>query len=156
MSKVLVDIDKGQIVDYRKSERFTKKMREVWRYVYKQELFTAAEERILNRLADFLQLGTNAIVSTGGEYLSIEGMAKQVGMDASNMRKTMKGLVKKNAVGIWKSGDVMTYYVNPFLFQCGDVDEFYFQLFDQEYHKRKKQEHIQKFRAGKKYTSLVV
>lgn len=152
--RVFVSDRTGEVLYCGKAERFTKKMTEVWRHVYKQNIFTAAEERILNRLAEFLQLNTNAIVTPGGDYMSIDQMSKQIGMDKSNMHKTMKLLMKKNAVGMWKSGENTIYYMNPFLFQCGDVPEYLFKQFDDEYHKLKKLEHVERFKAGKKYTSI--
>jgi len=153
--RIFISDRTGEILHYGKSERFTKKMTEVWRHVYKQDIFTAAEERILNRLADYLQLNTNAIVSPSGDYMNIDQMSKQIGMDKSNMHKTMKTLMKKNAIGMWKSGDITAYYMNPFLFQCGDVPEYLFHQFDDEYHKKKKLEHAERFKAGKKVTSIL-
>lgn len=138
-----------------KAERFTKIMTEVWRHMYRENVFTAAEERILNRLSAWLQLNTNAIVTAGGDYMCVEQMAKQIGMDKSHMHKTVKLLVKKNALGIWKSGSMEVYYMNPFLYQCGKIEPYLFWLFDREYFKRCKDEHIQRFRAGKKLTSIL-
>jgi hypothetical protein len=140
-----------------KSERFTKTMLEVWRYVNKKNIFTSAEEKTLHRLSMFLQLNTNAIVSPGGEYMNIERMAIETGIDRSNIRKTIKSLIHKNAVGIWKSGDNEIYYMNPFLYQMGDIQPYLFNLFDAEYHLRCKIDHnLAAFKAGKKVTSILV
>lgn len=153
--RVLVDTRTGEIKQL-KTERFAKKMTEVWRYVYKKNLFTAAEERVLNRLADFLQLNKNAIVTPGGEYMTIDEMAEHVGLDRSNMRKTIKSLIKKNAIGKWSSGDSESYYINPFLYKCGDIDDLLFRMFDEEAWKKMQAErNLKRFRAGKKTTSII-
>src|SRR5690242_7974797 len=114
MPKVTVDTDTGEIVTGKRSERFTKRMTEVWRHVIKMDIFTPTEERILNILADYMQLNTNAIVTPGGEYMCVDEMARQTGIDRSNIRKWIKGLIRKNAIGKWVSGNSEGYFINPF------------------------------------------
>jgi predicted transcriptional regulator len=124
--------------------------------VNKKNLFSTAEEKVLHRLSMFLQLNTNAIVTVGGEYMNVEKMADQTGIDRSNIRKVIKSLMKKNSLGMWKSGDREIYYMNPFLYQMGEIPPYLFNLFDDEYHKRCMVEHsIAKFKAGKKVTSII-
>jgi len=160
MLRTLVDVETGEKIEIQsapvKSERFSKKMREVWRHVYEKNFFTGAEERLLGRLSDFLQLNTNAIVTPGGEYMSIEDMARYLYMDRVHVRRTVKALIRKNAVGMWRSGDFEIYYINPALYRCGDVDPYLWLMFDREYHERARKEHVKCFRAGKKYTNLIV
>ena len=154
--RIIVDTSTGEM-QHIKSERFTKTMLEVWRYVNKKNVFTSAEERTLHRLSMFLQLNTNAIVSPGGEYMNIEGMAVETGIDRSNLRKIIKSLIQKNAVGMWKSGDNEIYYMNPFLYQMGEIQPYLFNLFDAEYHVRCKIDYnLMAFKAGKKVTSILV
>lgn len=142
---------------YIKAERFTKGMVEVWRYVNKKGLFTASEEKTLHRLSMFLQINTNAIVAQNGDYMGVEKMAEETGIDRSNIRKVVKLLIKKNALGTWRSGDYEIYYMNPFLYQMGNVPPYLFNLFDAEFHRKAKTDHnLIKFKAGKKITSIVV
>ena len=154
--RFIVESDSGEIVGMAKAERFTKSMVEVWRYVNKNNVFTTAEEKTLHRLSMFLQLHTNAIVSPNGEYMSIERMSDETGIDRSNIRKVIKLLMRKNAIGKWSSADQEIYYMNPFLYQSGEVKPFLFNLFDEEYHARCKKEHLNRFKAGKKITSIAV
>jgi len=146
----------GEIITPIKAERFTKRMTEVWRHVVRKEVFTPTEERILSVLADYLQLNTNAIVTPGGEYMNIDEMARQTGMDRSNMRKWVKSLIRKNAIGKWVSGETEAYFINPYLYQCGDVKPFLFLLFDREAAERMEKESVwQRFKAGRKKTSII-
>lgn len=154
--RALVDLETGE-GHHIKSERFTKTMLEVWRYVNKHDVFTTAEEKTLHRLSMYLQLNTNAIVSSKGEYMSIEEMAEQTNIDRSNIRKVVKKLVDKNALGTWKSGGREIYYMNPFLYQMGNVPSYLFNQFDDEFHIKAKILHnAMKFRAGKKITSILI
>ncbi len=156
MRKKFVEVNTGE-VHYQKSERFVKTMLEVWRYMNKKNTFTLAEEKTLHRLSMYLQLNTNAIVSSNGEYMNIEKMAEETGIDRSNIRKVVKELVKKNALGMWKSGENEIYYMNPFLFAMGEVPAYLFNMFDAEFHRRCKIDHnLMAFRAGKKVTSILV
>jgi len=155
MRNKFANIETGEI-HYQKSERFIKTMLEVWRYVNKKDVFTPAEEKTLHRLSMFLQLNTNAVVAPNGDYMGIEQMADETGIDRSNIRKVVKLLMKKNAFGLWKSGDKEIYYMNPFLFQMGEVPAYLFNLFDSEFHRRCKIDHnLMAFKAGKKVTSIL-
>lgn len=155
-AKIIVDKETGE-GHYIKTERFTKTMLEVWRYVNKHDVFTTAEEKTLHRLSMYLQLNTNAIVTTSGEYMGIEQMAEETNIDRSNIRKVIKTLMKKNALGMWQSGGREIYYMNPFLYQMGEIPPYLFNLFDEEYHNRSMIEHnLKKFKAGKKVTSIIM
>jgi len=158
-AKIIVDKDTGE-GHYIKAERFIKTMLEVWRYVNKKDVFTTAEEKTLHRLSMFLQINTNAIVSTTGEYMSIEKMAEETCIERSHIRKVIKTLMKKNALGMWKSGNYEIYYMNPFLYQMGTVKPYLFDLFDEEFHARIKKETKKdmwkRFKAGKKITSIII
>jgi len=155
MRKRSVDLDTGEI-QYQKAERFTKVMVEVWRYVNKKDMFTPAEEKALHRLSMFLQINTNAVVAQNGDYMGVEKMAEETGIDRSNIRKVIKLLMKKNALGMWKSGEYEIYYMNPFLYQMGNVPSYLFSLFDAEFHRRCKADHnLIAFKAGKKVTSIL-
>jgi len=152
---LLVD-SRGEPVTQQKAERFSKRMKEVWRHVVRKGVFTPTEERVLGALADYLQLNTNAIVTPGGDYMTIDEMARQTGMDRSNLRKWVKSLMRKNAIGKWVSGHKEAYFINPYLYQCGEVQRFVFYLFDQEAADRlQKESNVVQFRAGKKRTSLL-
>ncbi|MBP1967142.1 replication/maintenance protein RepL [Paenibacillus aceris] len=152
--KYIID-DDGEIVGVVKQDRFVKSMTEVWRFVKRSNLFKPAEERVLYHLSHFLQMNTNALVTTHGEYMTVERMADETGIDRSNIRKVVKELMRKNALGRWCSAEREIYYINPFLFQNGDVPAHLFWLFDNEYHERVKQEHLERFKAGKKRNSLI-
>ena len=155
MNKKFVELGSGEI-RYQKSERFIKTMVEVWRYVNKRDIFTASEEKTLHRLSMFLQINTNAIVAQNGDYMGIEKMAEETGIDRSNIRKVVKLLIKKNALGTWKSGENEIYYMNPFLYLMGNVPSYLFNLFDAEFHRRCKIDHnLIAFKAGKKVTSIL-
>jgi len=155
MRHKFVDIDTGEI-QYQKSERFIKAMVEVWRYVNKFNVFTTAEEKTLHRLSMFLQLNTNAIVAQNGDYMSIERMADETSIERSHIRKVIKLLIQKNALGMWKSGKEEIYYMSPFLYQMGEIKPYLFNLFDAEFHARSRRESLKKFMAGKKITSILV
>lgn len=154
-ARIIVDKETGE-GHYIKAERFIKTMVEVWRYVDRKNIFTTAEEKTLHRLSMFLQLNTNAIINPTGDYMNIEDMANETGIDRSNIRKSIKMLMKKNALGMWKSGDREIYYMNPFLFQTGNIKPFLFNLFDEKFHERAKKESLKKFMAGKKITSIIL
>jgi len=153
--RAIVDLKTGE-GHHIKAERFIKTMLEVWRYVNKRDIFTASEEKTLHRLSMFLQINTNAVVAQNGDYMGIEKMAEETGIDRSNIRKVVKLLIKKNALGTWKSGDNEIYYMNPFLYQMGNVPSYLFSLFDAEFHRRCKIDHnLIAFKAGKKVTSIL-
>jgi hypothetical protein len=153
--KYIVDSGTGEIVGYAKAERFIKSMVEVWRHVNRSNLFTTAEEKILHRLSLFLQLNTNALCTPTGEYMTIERMADETGVDRTHIRKVIKELMRKNAIGRWSSNERDIYYINPFLYQSGEVPRHLFYLFDEEYLERTKQMHLERFRYGRKQTSLI-
>lgn len=153
--RILVNMDTGEIQSA-KAERFVKTMMEVWRYVNRNNLFTTAEEKVLHRLSMFLQLNTNALVSPNGDYMGVERMADETSIDRSHIRKVIKLLMQKNALGMWKAGNFEIYYVNPFLYQMGSVKPYLFNLFDEEFHARGKKENLKRFMAGKKITSILV
>lgn len=122
----------------------------------RQNLFTTAEEKTLNRLSIFLQINTNAVVSPNGSYMGVEEMAKETGIDRSNIRKAVKTLIGKNALGMWRSGENEIYYMSPFLYQMGNIQPWLFGLFDAEYHRRCIIDHnLMAFKAGKKVTSIL-
>lgn len=152
----IVNYDTGEVVAVAKSERFAKIMQEVWRYVVKINYFTPAEERLLNRLSLYLQLNTNAIVNPDNSVMTVEDMARAVNVDRSDIRKYLKQLVQKNALGIFKNGFAETYYINPHLYQKGEIGQLLFAQFNQEY--ESKVEYIanaKRLRAGKHNTNLI-
>lgn len=152
--RFIVDED-GVILDVIKQDRFVKLMVEVWRHVSKKQFFTTAEEKTLHRLSLFLQMHTNAIVTPNGEYMTIERMADETEINRVHIRRVIKELMKKNALGRWSSNGRDVYYINPFLYQNGDVPKHLFYLFDEEYLERCKIENLERFKAGKKPTSLI-
>lgn len=153
--KYIVNNDTGEIIGVAKSDRFIKSMVEVWRHVNRSNLFSTAEEKAMHRLSMFLQLNTNALVTPTGDYMSIERMADETGVDRSHIRKVIKELMRKNAMGKWSSNEREVYYINPFLYQSGEVPQHLFYLFDEEYLERTKQMHLERFKAGRKNTSLI-
>ena len=153
--RAIVDLKTGE-GHYIKAERFIKAMVEVWRYVNKKNVFTTAEEKTIHRLSMFLQINTNAIVAPNGDYMSIEKMAEETCIERSHIRKVVKELMQKNALGMWKSGNYEIYYMNPFLYQMGLIKPYLFGLFDEEFHARSKKEAWKQFKAGKKITSILV
>lgn len=150
----LIDIDTGEIVQAR-AERFTKHMTEVWRVANNKGLFTTAEQIMLHQLAAYLKLNTNAIVTTHGDYMSIEGMASVLGVDRSHVRKVIKKLMGKNAIGRWSSNNCDIYYMSPYVYQCGEIQPLLFRMFDDEYEERRKRDMVKRFIANKKMTSLI-
>ncbi|WP_156157854.1 hypothetical protein [Gordoniibacillus kamchatkensis] len=124
--------------------------------MYKSNLFTAAEERVLNRLAEYLQMNTNAIVNPNGSIMTVEDMARNIRMDRSDIRKYLRQLVRKNALGVWKSGYDETYFMNPFLYVKGKIEPWLYERFEEEFGaKAVKSNEGKRFKAGKKLTSLV-
>ncbi len=140
-------------------ERFEKKKREVWRKVYEKSVFTSSEERVLNRLAEYLEMNTNAIAKPGGGHMSIDEMAAYVHLDRSHFRRTIRSLMKKNAIGRFTNGFGDTYYMNPWLYEMGEVGELLYHQFREEYVKLKysygKGKKVVPLRSGRKYTTLV-
>jgi len=153
--RAIVDLETGE-GHYIKAERFVKTMMEVWRCVNKNNVFTTAEEKVLHRLSMFLQLNTNAIIAPNGEYMSIERMAEEAHIERSHIRKVVKALIQKNALGIWRSGNYEIYYMNPFLYQMGEIRPYLFNLFDEEFHAKCRRDSLKRFMAGKKITSILV
>jgi hypothetical protein len=128
----VIDDTTGEKFSDAKTKRFAKKMTEVWRNVYKSNIFTPAEERVINRLADYLQLNTNALLNTDNSVMNIEDMARAIVMDRKDTRKYINSLVRKNALGIWKSGFSETYYMNPHLYVRGEIKRWLYSRFDEE------------------------
>jgi hypothetical protein len=159
MGKKFIEVETGE-VKYQKAERFIKTMEEVWRYLNKKDIFTTAEEKTLHRLSMFLQINTNAIVSPNGEYMSIEKMAEETGIDRSHIRKVVNLLMTKNALGMWKSGNYEIYYMNPFLYQKGFVKPYLFGMFDERVHERNRKadrkDKWKQVKTGKKVTSIII
>jgi hypothetical protein len=159
---VTFETETGEIVEpdsssqrFLKTERFAKKKTEVWRHVYQYKLFTAAEERVINRLADFLQLNTNAIVNPNGSVMTVEDMARAIHIDRKDLRTYLRILVRKNALGIWKSGYDETYFMNPYLYEKGNVDRWLYARFEDEFSSKQMKEVGQRMFAGKTKTSLI-
>lgn len=151
-----MDISTGEIKGQVKAERFAKQKREVWRKAMEKNVFTAAEERVLHRLAVCLEMNTNAIISLGGGYMSIEDMADAVCLDRSNFRKTIRGLIKKNAIGRFTSGFGDSYYMNPCLYEMGEVGSFLYYQFREEYGKKiQLHPNVIPLKTAKKVTSLI-
>lgn len=156
VGSTIVDTETGEIVARDKAKRFSKIMQEVWRNMAKQSYLTAAEERLLFRLSLYLQLNTNAIVNPDNSTMSVEDMAKETNVDRSNIRKYLKQLVQKNALGIFKNGFTETYYMNPYLFQKGEIEPLLFAQFNQEYESKVKYiEDANRFKAGRTVTTLI-
>ena len=44
-------------------------------------------------------------------------------IDRGQLSRTLNNLIRKNAIGVWRSGDKMTYYLNPELYQKGGGKE---------------------------------
>lgn len=126
-----------------KTEAFTKKKTEVWRHVYKANLFTAAEERVLHRLADYLQLNTNALVNPNKSPMTVQDMADRIQMNRSDLTRYLRQLVRKNALGIWKSGYDQTYYMNPYLYERGTISPWLFARFNEEMFTKQQKEQCQ-------------
>ncbi len=150
----LIDIDTGEIVQAR-AERFVRLKVEVWRYVIQRDYFTTAEEKALNRLSLYLQWNTNAVCRKDGAAMTVDEMANAAGVDRSHFRKTILSLVKKNAIGIWKNGYGEVYYINPYLYEFGTVEQWLFARFEDEFQAKSKIVECKRFKAGHKSTSLI-
>jgi hypothetical protein len=126
--RIVVDQNTGEIITPAKIERFAKKKQGAWRKAYEKKVFTLAEERVINRLAEYLEMNTNAIIKPGGGRVGLDEMAKIVHMDRSNFRKTVQALIKKNAIGKFDS-----YYMNPCLYEMGNVSSLLYHQFREKY-----------------------
>lgn len=98
---------------------FAKTMREVWREMVRTRFFTREEKALLLDLQPFCDFQTNRICGMQGEAIDTLGIADLVGLSESATRRTINGLVKKNALCQVKSGYGYSYYMNPDLFYQG-------------------------------------
>lgn len=94
------------------------------------KFFSPSEELLLHRLSNYMSY-ENAIAHNG-ERLSPAQMADLLHMDRSQFSRTMKGLIRKNAIGVWMSGGKLTYYMNPELYRKGDGKRDLLQKFAHE------------------------
>ncbi len=127
----------GQTASRSRQKQFSIKMDRAWRLIHMYGFFTNGEELLLNRLSDYLSY-ENAI-SHKGERLEPMQMADLIGMDRGQFSRTLKKLIRKNAIGIWVSGDKMTYYMNPELYRKGNSQKDLLQKFAHEVTQAKKE-----------------
>ncbi len=120
----------GQTAQKKRQKKFSLKMDRTWRLVHMYNLFTNSEELLLHRLSDYLSY-ENAIAHKG-ERLSSMQMADLLYMDRGQFSRTLKKLIRKNAIGVWVSGDKMTYYMNPELYLKGSQKPELMQKFQHE------------------------
>lgn len=146
---VRVDLSTGEVVPRR--ERFAMAMEGALRVLVRERVLSPMETVVLAGLATMLEWRTN-VVAVGGRPLTTEEMADRLGMDASNVRKYVRGLVRKNALGYWRSGEKRAYVMNPELYRKGRVDEAVYLLFEQERRKREREGMRAVRRCGKAMT----
>ncbi len=85
------------------------------------KVLSPIEQVVLQGLSSFVQFRTNALAEHG-RPLTVGEMARALEMDEGNMRKYVKSLLKKNALGKWQSGSHSEYVMNPALYHAGHVD----------------------------------
>lgn len=151
VGKSIVDTETGEVLALAKEERFTKRKQEVWRALHMIGFFTKTEEQVINRLADYLKYNENSLVTKQGEYMNMQDMADAIFMDRRNMRRYVHSLIRKNAMGMWWSGDREIYYINPELYEKGMAPYPIKQNFDMECDSRV----AKRVRVRQKQTSLI-
>ncbi len=129
MAIVRVDTETGEIKPRRRL-RFVKAECH-WGEVIAMGVFSNAECKVLLGLSAYLQFRTNAIADKG-HLMSIGDMAAALNLDAGNMTRYVKALMRKNAIGRWSSGGTDKYVMNPALFESGHVDPAVRKFFQQE------------------------
>lgn len=128
----LVDVATGEVLSERieLTERFHITPEGVWPVLVRERAFTQSEHELLNGLQGYLQYRTNAIVHRG-KPMTIRDMAEYLEMDESVVGKNVRSLVRKNALGYWRSGREAKYLMNPELHRKGRVDGAVYRLFEQ-------------------------
>lgn len=89
--------------------------------------FTDKELVCLQKLS--LHLSYDNAVSDRSGPLNVSSMALAVDMDKGNFSRLLKALMHKNAIGLFASGQRVTYYMNPELYCKGEpkpwlIDQF--------------------------------
>lgn len=113
-----------------------------------QGIFTLAERDLLDALEGCVELGSNALADRYHAY-SLREVAERTGLNSGNVSRTLRQLLRKNAVALVEKGDGRTYYVNPALFAAGPVDPWVKELFATRLRDRLR-EGAEAVRAGRK------
>ncbi len=135
MAIVRVDTKTGEIVG--RTARFVITPQHIWREMVRMRVLTPVEQMVLQGLSSFVQFRTNAIADHG-RAMTVAEMARALDMDEANLRRYIKSLVKKNALGKWTSGASDEYVMNPALYRAGHVDPAIDLFFSQERDKYRK------------------
>ena len=129
MAVIRVETKTGELVG--RTARLVMTPQHIWREMVRMRVLTPIEQMVLQGLSSFVQFRTNAIADRG-RALTVAEMARALEMDEANMRKYIKALVKKNALGKWTTGQTEEYVMNPALYRAGHVDPAIAMLFSQE------------------------
>ena len=150
MAKIILDSESGEIIgeigegdkiirnssitefknsiDLNKNELFIK--------VYIKTLFdlsdimTGAESVFLFYLLSFLSYKDGVIKYSNGKIVTKQHMAKDTKKSVRNIERLLYSLISKEIIGIHKSGENISYTVNPFLFMRGKrIDNSLYDLY---------------------------
>jgi hypothetical protein len=132
MGVLRVDSRTGAVLG--RTARFVITPQALWREVVRMKMLSPIEHMVLQGLSSFVQFRTNALADHG-HPLTVAEMARTLEMDEANMRRYVRALVKKNALGKWSSGMNEEYVMNPALYRAGHVDPAIVTLFDEQRNK---------------------
>ncbi len=156
VKEYVVDDATGEITSHARLPRephFARVYQEAKLTMRQQGIFTLAERDLLDALEGCVELGSNALADRHHAF-SLREVAERTGLNIGNVSRTMRQLIRKNAVALVEQGDGRTYYVNPLLFVAGPVDPWVKELFALRLRDRLR-EGAQAVQAGRKSYSVV-
>ncbi len=151
VKEYVVDDATGEVTPHARLPRephFVRVYQEAKLAMRQQGIFTLAERDLLDALEGCVELGSNALADRHHAY-SLREVAERTGLNIGNVSRTMRQLIRKNAVALVEKGDGRTYYVNPVLFAAGPVDPWVKELFATRLRDRMR-EGAEAVRAGRK------
>lgn len=131
VKEYLVDEKTGEtqsVAHLPREPHFARVYQEAKLVMRQQGVFTLAERDLLDALEACVEIGSNALAEKHHAY-SLRELAERVNLDQGNVSRTMRQLIRKNAVVVVERGDGKTYYVNPTLFAAGPIDPWVRELF---------------------------
>lgn len=108
--------------------------------IYSNTLFhlsmslTGPESQFINYLIQYIRYGSGILARTenngGSKTLTRREMSVETGLSERMVDKLLKGLVEKQVIGKHKTGQDISFTVNPFIFMKGNrVNETLFTFF---------------------------
>lgn len=119
-----------------------------------QNALSRTERDILLELCEHLQYRTNMIAERGRPLSGAE-LATVMQMDAANMSRYLKNLVRKNVLGRWEHGHTQAYFLNPTIARKGEVSPALYEMFE-ERAQQKDALGLKRLRVKRQRTSLMV